>query len=77
MNNLAKKADSLPLYNECLWIVANKQYKTVDGVRIDLTSASLFLAVRNSLNEKNKEYIDSLSVEKAIELAYKVAHKFS
>ena len=54
-------------------IVADKQAGKVDGVMVDLFSASAILSVLDAINEANKEKLLSLPVESMADIAFKMA----
>lgn len=53
-------------------IVANKQYKEVDGVLLDLTTANLMVQVYDALSKKAQDKFDTLSVERAASICWKL-----
>ena len=53
-------------------IVTDKSYSKIDGVAIDLFSASAVIAVYDALSEENRVKFLVLSVVKMCKLAYKL-----
>jgi len=54
-------------------IVAEGQYAKIDGVMMDLFSASTVLAVYDALNETNREKFSSMPAPKMAVVAFKLA----
>jgi hypothetical protein len=53
-------------------IVKQKQYSKVDGVTVDLTTASLIIQIYDALNDVNKNKFSSLPIKRMIDTAYKL-----
>jgi len=56
-------------------IVADKQYAKVDGVNIDMQTASLLLQVIDGLNPQNRENFLGRPIEQMADIAYKILGK--
>ena len=56
----------------CREIVASCSYQKVDGVMVDLFSASTIVQVFDALNSANQAKMASLPVEKMAALAFKL-----
>lgn len=53
-------------------IVTKKQYAKVDGIMIDLFSASLIIQVYDNLNDDNRKRFASFPAYRMAEIAYKL-----
>ncbi len=56
-------------------IVRRRTASRVDGITVDLYSASTVLAVRNALTDGNKERLDAMSVQEMISISFKMLEK--
>ncbi len=56
-------------------IVAECQYAKIDGIMVDLFSASTILSIHDALNESNKARYSRLPVYRMAEIAFKLANK--
>ena len=56
-------------------IVADKQYAKVDGMNIDMQTASLLLQIIDGLNPQNKENFLGRPIEQMADIAYKILGK--
>lgn len=56
-------------------IVKNKQYAKVDGVMVDLYSASAIVAVYDALNDANKEMFASKPAPVMAKIAFQLIKK--
>ena len=56
-------------------IVADKQYAKVDGVNIDMQTASLLLQILDGLNPQNRENFLGRPIEQMADIAYKILGK--
>lgn len=56
-------------------IVADKQYAEVDGVKVDMQTASLLLQIIDGLNPQNKENFLERPIEQMADIAYKILGK--
>lgn len=54
-------------------IVTQRQYAKVDGVMVDLFTASHIVAVYDALNEDNRKRFASFPVQKMAAVAFKLA----
>lgn len=53
-------------------IVKNHQYQKIDGVIVDVVTASAVLNVYDNINETNKEKFLKLSLIKMVDVTWKV-----
>lgn len=53
-------------------IVAEKQWAKINGVMVDLFSASAALQVYDALNDQNKAHMAKLPIKKMMPLVYKM-----
>lgn len=53
-------------------IVKNHQYQKIDGVIVDVMTASAILTVYDSINETNKEKYSKLPITKMADVAWKL-----
>ena len=56
-------------------IVADKQYAKVDGVNIDMQTASLLLQILDGLNPQNRENFLGRPIEEMADIAYRILGK--
>jgi len=56
-------------------IVADKQYAEVDGVKVDMQTASLLLQIIDGLNPQNKENFLGRPIEQMADIAWKILGK--
>lgn len=54
-------------------IVEEKQYAEIDGVLVDLYSASIVVKIYDQLNEENRKKYAALSIERIVDIAYSLA----
>jgi len=66
---------SLSTVDKLRKIVRKKQANRVDGVLIDLYSASLVVQVYDALNDSNKSKLAALPVRKMVNICFEVAAK--
>jgi hypothetical protein len=56
----------------CRSIVANRQYEKINGMMVDLFSASAIVKVFDALNETNRASFKLLPVQRMASIAFKV-----
>jgi hypothetical protein len=71
-----KKADpKVPVIDRMRLIVKECQANRINGVYIDLFTASCVTQVYDAVNEANKKRLDALPVRKLVDVVYKVLNK--
>jgi hypothetical protein len=68
-------ADGLQRINAVRQIVTDSQYAKIDGIMLDLFSASAILKVYDNINEANKVKYSSMPVYRMAEIAFKIMNK--
>lgn len=58
-------------------IVQDKQHAKIKGKVVDLFTASMIMKIYNAVNDSNKKRMDSLPLEKLVNLAYKMMKRES
>ena len=58
-------------------IVQDKQHAKIKGKIVDLFTASMIMKIYNAVNDSNKKRMDSLPLEKLVNLAYKMMKRES
>ena len=53
-------------------VVTDKQYAKIDGIMVDLFSASTIMAVYNAINETNQAKFRNMPVARMASVAFKV-----
>jgi hypothetical protein len=66
---------SIEKYKQLKQIVDDKSMGKVDGVKVDLTTASLMLQVADTLKPENKEKFLSMPIKKMIDVTFKLMGK--
>jgi len=64
--------DGREIINACRAICAKKQYAKVNGVMVDLFSASAIVKVHDALNEANKLKFNALPIGRMASVAFKL-----
>jgi hypothetical protein len=67
--------DSIERINAVRQIVTNSQYAKIDGIMLDLFSASAIIKVYDAINEANQIKYRSLPVYKMADIAFKLMSK--
>lgn len=71
-----KKADpAVPVIERMRLIVRECQANRINGVYVDLFTASCVTQVYDAVNEANKGRLDSLPVRKLVDVVYKLLNK--
>lgn len=70
--NFQKRIQTMETIQICREIVASCTYQKIDGVLVDLFSASTIVQVFDALNPANQEKMASLPVEKMAALAFRL-----
>lgn len=66
-----------PVIDRIRSVVTDKDMKRINGLLVDLTSASITIQVYDALNEENKAKMASLPVRKMMTVAMKIATRAS
>lgn len=53
-------------------IVENKSAARVNGLLVDMFSASVYVAIYEALNEKNKAHLEAMPLQEALLLTFKL-----
>jgi hypothetical protein len=71
-----KKADpKVPVIDRMRLIVKECQANRIDGVYVDLFTASCVTQVYDAVNDENKKRLESLPVRKLVTVVYKLLNK--
>lgn len=70
--HLSRKA---PVIDRLRKIVADKQASRVDGVLVDLFSASVVVQVHDAVNEANRAKLSAMPVRKMVSVCFQVASR--
>lgn len=69
--HVTESKDGLERIEAARKIVERKQYAKIDGIMVDLFSASAIVAVYDALNDKNKEMYLKLSISSMAKVAFR------
>src|SRR5271157_4909360 len=70
------KMDSkLPIIDKVRWVVEHKQFNRIDGLFMDLMTASIIIQIYDALNEANKVKFAAMKVRRMAEVAFKLADR--
>ncbi len=67
--------DGLERINAIRQIVTDKQYAKVDGIMVDLYSASAIINVYDNINDVQKDKFRNLPTARMADIAFKVLNK--
>lgn len=82
-NNTARAVRSVPKIDSKLstiekvrWVVEHKQYNRIDGLLMDMMTASTIIQIYDALSAANKVKFAALKVRKMADVAFKIADRF-
>ena len=75
VRSIPKMDPKLPTIDKVRWVVEHKQYNRIDGLLMDMMTASIIIQIYDALSETNKAKFAAMKVRRMAEVAFKLADK--
>ena len=72
---IPKMDPKLPTIDKVRWVVEHKQYNRIDGLFMDLMTASIIIQIYDALSETDKAKFAAMKVRRMAEVAFKLADR--
>jgi hypothetical protein len=75
VRSISKPDPSLSTIDKVRWVVENKQYNRVNGLLMDMMTASIIIQVYDALNDANKIKFAAMTVRRMADTAFKLVDR--